>query len=353
MYYKSKLLYQIIEKNELTNKMRINLNLLELISKQENMIMKDLIFILGISYNSFYKLKNKVRNAVFLNFNRKLLEIKDIVNMIKIELRYLPEYGDRFYVDKELEDICARWNITVNQFLEHIHSNPKHYKFNIQVLDNNKKGFWVGKVTQLSNSFVVRNNEKLNKKCKRIATIMSDHYKCAGYREDFISIAYEKIIEIGGTVEKNFVFDENLQFNILGVKGKYAIINYYHKYCKDLYYEQFLIDNDTNEDTLNFLADNRYNPEKILEDNFGENNQTTLFDVKDFHTRICEELMRNLEIIDSDRKYGLKLVADNLGITEKYLEQNIDEMKIITEQNNTVKKYANGTYIPMYDMDEV
>jgi hypothetical protein len=61
-------------------------------------------------------------------------------------------------------------------------------------------------------------------------------------------------------------------------------------------------------------------------------------------------MKKNLDMFDVDRKYALRLVAVNLGITEKYLEQYMCEMRSIVVKCNAMKKCANGTYIPMYDM---
>jgi hypothetical protein len=352
MYYKSKLLYQIVEDNRLIDRMQVSLKLLQTLSKQQRIEIKDLIVILGISKQGFYKLNKRVQNKVFINLNKELSNAKEIVNMIKLEFKYLLEYGDGFYDKKELKIACKRWDITVQEFLKYLHSNPKHYKFNLQVLKNNKRGFWVGKVTQLSNSFITKNYGGIHKKCKKFAGIICQYYHCYSRHEEFMSVAFEKIIQIGGTVEKNFTFNKELQLNILGVKGKYAIINYYHKYCKDLYYEQILIDNEMNEDRLDFLADNTYNPEKVIENKYQEVKKLIEYEVQDMHKQIFEEVNNNLELFGLDRKQALKMIADKLGITEKELEKNICEMQNIILKNKTVKKCTNGTYIPMYDIEE-
>ena len=55
MYYKSKLLYQIIKEHKLINRMKVNLQLLESISIGQKIEVKDLIFILGISKNGLWR----------------------------------------------------------------------------------------------------------------------------------------------------------------------------------------------------------------------------------------------------------------------------------------------------------
>ena len=334
MYYKKKLLEKIVKKNKLVNREKITLNSLKLISVKQKVEIKDLVVILGISKSGLYALKKKLRKTVFLNLDRELLDIKEIVNWIKLELKYSPEFGDGFYSEKRLKSICEKWNITVLQFLKYFHSNKKHYEFNILVLKNNKKGFWVGNISALSDKFIIENYDKLNQKCKKMAHRACDYYNCYEKLEDFISVALEKIIQTGGTVEKNFLFDKQLQLNILGAKAKYAITNFYYKYCKEMYYEQ-LLEANFNEDRLGFLADNKYNPEQILENKVKEKQPSFLSGIKGFKNRIIEEINNNLELFDIDRAKAIKVVALNLGITENKLEQNINQIQNIILKNKT------------------
>ena len=92
MHYKSKLLYEIVKQYKLFNRMKITLVFLEKMSKERNILVKDLSYILGISKNSFYKLKRKSQKVTFLNLDKELRTIKEKVRLIKIELKYLPEY---------------------------------------------------------------------------------------------------------------------------------------------------------------------------------------------------------------------------------------------------------------------
>jgi len=329
MRRKSRVLRKIIRQYKLVNRARVPFDFLEKISKEQKVSINDLIFVLGVSKDSLYGLKKDRQKIAFLNLDKELAGIKETVHIIKIELKYLPRYGDRFYLRRELKYMCKKWDITINQFLEHTHPNPRHYQFNILVLKYNKKGFWVGEVTRLSNDFVIKIYDRLDRKCRQVAHIMCSHYNCYEHLEDFAGVALEKIIEIGGTVEKNFQFDEKLQLNILGVKGRFAIINYYHRYCKDIHYDRILLDNESSEDRLKFLSDDRYSPERMLDTSFSNDNKLLVSIKEDIHKKIVQEMSANLGMFETDRESALSSMADKLGLSREHLEKALDEIQDI------------------------
>jgi len=336
MQYKSKLICQIVKENKLFNRKRVTLVFLEGISLKQKISIKDLVFILGISKVSFYYLKTNYQKTTFLNLDKDFNNTKDKVNLIKIELEHLPEYGKRFYSKAQLKYICSKNNITVDELLKNLHSNPKHYIYNKLILKNNKNGFWIGQVS-LSNDFVIENYDVLNKKCIQIAYRMCKYYRAIERLDEFTSVAWEKLIEKGGIIEKNFQFDKNIPLGIFCIKIKYAIVEYQRKLYKDSSREQ-IINTNVNAAELNSIGDDRYNPALVLENKLSEKIDITS-NIDGFNKKIIDAIKENIDMFfveNADRFEALNLIAKTLGITKKQLEQNLDEIKKIILENQAM-----------------
>ena len=331
MQYESKLVQRVIKKYKLTNKKRVTLEFLERICLDEKIILSNLTFVLGISKVSYYNLKRNFQKTTFLNFSRELNKIKEKVEFIKIELKYLTKYGSRYYNKNQIKYLCLKNKITVDNLLQYINPNPKHYKFNKLVLKNNKNGFWIGSVSNLTNEFIENNYEALNRICIRSAHKMCRQYNNYGQLDEFISVGWEKLIEKGGIIEKNFQFDKNLQLNILCVKVKYSIFNYYCKCCKEIYYEG----ENENIDRLKILTDNKNDPAKVLEAKLLNEEYTTNYNMKGLNKKIIEIINENIDMFENgDRANALNFIAYNLGISLEKLEHSLVKMQNIILKNN-------------------
>jgi|GEM_PF-6356160 len=334
MQYKSKLIQQVVKKYKLTNKKRVTLEFLERISLDQKILLKNLIFILGISRASYYNLKRNFQKTTFLNLSKEFNDIKEKVEFIKIELKYLAKYGSRYYNKNQIKYICSKNKITVDNLLQYINPNPKHYKFNKLVLKNNKNGFWIGSVTNLTNEFIESNYEDLNRVCNRAAHQICRQYNNYGQFDEFLSLGWEKLIEKGGIIEKNFQFDKNLQMNILCVKIKYFIFGYHHKCCKEIYYEE------TSEtiDRLSILSDNRNDPAKVLETQLLNEEIPKNYNMKGLNKKIIEIINENIDMFENgDRANVLNFIAHNLGISCEKLECSLVEIQNIILENNVLE----------------
>lgn len=85
MYANSELLNYITKKYDLYKNKKINIEILQKISKNEKIETKDLLCLLEISSNTSYKLKNKMQKYTKLKFNNYLgINYKEIINRDKI-----------------------------------------------------------------------------------------------------------------------------------------------------------------------------------------------------------------------------------------------------------------------------
>lgn len=88
MHFESKLLYRIVKQYKLVNRMKVRLSFLEAVSIEQNILMKDLIFLLGISKNGYYKLLKGLQHKVFINIKKKVVKnynSKILANLIFVE----------------------------------------------------------------------------------------------------------------------------------------------------------------------------------------------------------------------------------------------------------------------------
>lgn len=194
--------------------------------------------ILGITNYKYYQLKNEMVSKIRI----RNMKLKHTVDLIKIDLKYLSQYGERYYTKAELEKICKKRYISLNSFLKYYSSNPKHYKFNKMVIERNEKGFWIGEKIQVSNEFINENYEHIKLRIKKTFYKVSNMMGYVTWGEDIVQDTIGVLYEKCGNIEKNFEFDTKLMYNILMVKAKYFMINFCKKEYKEnenLHYDGF------------------------------------------------------------------------------------------------------------------
>lgn len=315
MYKNSEVLEIVMKKYKIKIGQKVDIMLLEKIVQKEGIEAKDLIYILEITPNTYYKLKNKIQSYTklkFYNYNQteilkedekinrikfktiqneldipnnctlmKLLgitrykynkmmkneeyetntidvEAKHIVNLMKIDFKYIKKYGNRYYTINELSKYCKERRITIIQFARYYNNNFKHYKFNKMIIEKSKKGFWIGNEAKLTDEFANENFSIIENRCMKIANKMAYLLQCKNIKDEFYDIAIYKIVKDGGVIVKTFYFDMKLMFNILMVKAKYAIFNYYRKEnTKVIYYDEY-------DNYAKLLSDSRYDPQLLV-----------------------------------------------------------------------------------------
>lgn len=312
MYQNSEVLEKIMKKYKIIPGMKLDIELLNKIMQLENMEINDLIYILNINKNTYYKLKremqvhtkfksNQYNSAEYFKYEekinriefctiqnklgiensvlRKLLGItkyrynkmmrneeyevytidikaRHIVKLMKIDFKYMKKYGDRYYKIKELNKYCSERNITIDEFAKYYNNNFRHYKFNKMIIEKSECGFWISGKVKLSDEFINENYNELFYRCERLSNKMAYMLNCRNLKEDFVDIAISKIVEDGGVIVKTFCFDTNLTINILMAKARYAMFNYYIKEKKKMLY--FYNGDNQYLDRLSLLKDEGY-----------------------------------------------------------------------------------------------
>lgn len=214
-----------------------------------------LVRLLGMSVYSYKKMRFENRKAKI-----KDIKIKHIVDLIKIDLKY---HFKEYCPSEQIKEICKNRKITIDDFIKYYSNNPKHCKFNRILIDTSEKGFWIGSDTKIPHDFTDANQLKLNSGLKKVANKVSFMIGSHNFKEDLVNDTYCELVEKCGVIVRNFSFNSKILFNILMAKAKYMMLNIYRKKYKQngISYDSF---EDINLDCLDFLKDERYNPQLLF-----------------------------------------------------------------------------------------
>ena len=139
---------EISKKYYLKNKDTITSKVFFEISDKEKIDLHDLILILGINKNNEKKLKEKTKCKMQINLDpmeiKTINDVKHSIKLIKIDLKYLEQYKERYYTKKEIEEICKKYNVKFMWFIKYIYPRKKNYLENLEILENSKNGLWIG-----------------------------------------------------------------------------------------------------------------------------------------------------------------------------------------------------------------
>lgn len=158
--------------------------------------------ILGITTHAYESMKYCNKRCIIKNY--KVVEkVKDI----KLE--------NKFYTKSELENICSKINITIEQFIIYVIQKVKvdsatKYK---EALDMNN-GIWIGN-TIMSNSFFIENYNDINDGIKIITKHITKKYNMTHYNDDLINMGIEYTLEKCGDLEKNFGYNLEISKKLL------------------------------------------------------------------------------------------------------------------------------------------
>lgn len=97
---------------------------------------------------------------------------RELVNLIKIELKYLQQYGSRMYKKQKVNNICKKYRIGVDDFLTYIYNFKICYYENSYILSMNKYGIWIGESPTLSKEFIHENYTYLYKRITKTVNQM-------------------------------------------------------------------------------------------------------------------------------------------------------------------------------------
>ena len=168
--------------------------------------------ILGITYSNYLNCKTRGTN----------IKIKDGIKMEKAsEIISLYTLNPPFYSKEYIEEICRKYNITIDDFITYIYlRNFYDTTVFISALEKNN-GLWIGKI-KMSKEFVEKNIEKIETVAKKMAESLCSKYRIRQKTEDYKHDMIIYIIETMGDLEKNF-YNGNETFEIMRrkIKRKY------------------------------------------------------------------------------------------------------------------------------------
>lgn len=319
--------FKILKKYHLVNGQKITIKQLKEISKNEKIELKDLILILNCYKNAKYK---NLESWTTIKIKQEYTK-REIVNLIKIELKYLPQYGSRMYSKKELNNICKKYRINIDDFLTYVYKYKICYYENAYILSMNKNGIWIGENTKLSVEFLNDNYLKLYKKVEKIANKMSILYNSKITKDEMIDVGINYILD-QGRIEKNMSFNNERAIGKLVYKAKYKMLEKVIKAFKE----------SNLDDIMDLVGDYDKVEQKSKIDNW-------LYPIKwrKIERIIIDSIQTNIEEIIKNRKCGLRMLAKRLNMEYKELYQNIENISKKLIKGNKAKVCRDGRVVIM------
>lgn len=331
------------QKIENGRKYKLSKKLVEQFAESEGMSIGKAGKILGIDS---YKLKKLIEQKQ-LTIKASDHKLKNQVEKIALDLKYLPNNGNRYYKEDETNFMSLFYKINSDDIFYYLASGKTEYDTYKEALKNNPNGVWIGEKCRISNEYIERNYELLRKMILQIANKIIAIYNCNEFdKEDFVSEAFEYILRNGGFFEKNLYYDEEKLNFILTKNLSYIMQVYYKKQPKD--FRIICYSNGVEYENEEILRDDRYNPELYLT----ENRYSYLKEIEPLHKKVVEELSRNKEFAINFPKKFFSRTARKYQMKEDEMEEVMGEIRAFILKNDLIKITKDGKIISMFYVDE-
>ena len=208
--------------------------------------------------------------------------------MIKIDLKYLEYYKERYYTKGEIEEICKKYNVKFIWFIKYIYPRKKNYYENLEILENSEKGLWIGENRNIDNEFLLKNFNHIQKACNCVAKNMSKVYNCDWLKDEMEFEAFIAIFK-NGITQKNFEYDEKYMINKLKYNAKFSALKYAVNKFKEISYEEILENEHESKNKIQLL-DNTYNPLEMIHNEIDFRN----IEIEDIHREIIYEIKEEI-----------------------------------------------------------
>ena len=200
--------------------------------------------ILGISEKSYYGMKYDTKKQSYV-LNPRVKERAD-------KIRYKIGGEKRFYTLEEINNICAKSKLTIDEFCSYVVQREMHKRvylernFYIELLQRKGKIF-IGRGERLTKEFAKKNQKLIIDFARSLAVELCRTYQAKEHIEDYAQDTMLYIIENCGDLEKNFEDDFDLckgliytrakafikGIIIVGKKAKTISVDNYYKNRKD------------------------------------------------------------------------------------------------------------------------
>lgn len=314
---------KLIKKYSLKDQQKILLKELKFISKEEKIELKDLIMLLNCYQGIVYK-----TDDCWTRINlKKRYSIKKYIKIIKIDIKYLKQYGERMYAQEEIKQICSIYSVEFEHFITYMNRNKISYYESMYIIQKNKEGIWIGKKPEISKEFLKENLEKIEESLEKLSNTIVRRYQCYWLKERIKNGAFEEIIK-HGEIEKNYKFDSNRCLEKLFYRAKCEMLNILIQEFKNMNF---------NNNILNITR----------EENEEENIDEWLYPIElnVISCLILEEIRGNINDVLINRVQTFKRIYMKLNITKQVFYENLKNIQKTLIDCGKVKVCKNGKVI--------
>lgn len=294
-------------------------------TKASNCIMQETLSIHSQNFNLLMSNKIQMTRIIFSDINRKAF-------LLKMDCIYYD--AKKFHTKKELLRRTKKMEIPFDAFLKNLHSNIKHYPYNLLALERNKKGLYIGREHPMSNWYIEEKQEEIKKIIQFKFWQYHSMYPFKYDEENIKEEVFFRIVEKGGILEKNFSFDEKLFMSLITNKIKYFIWNECQKVRRRQTY-------------LNQYQYELVNTYQIDENNDKKTNQIVQLFQEEIYLSILMYLKEYEDMIRFDKKSAYELIAKKMQVEYTLLIQKLEVIQNRILGNKLAKRCKNGTIIIM------
>ena len=286
---------------------------------------------LSISASSYANLMSGKIKRVRIIFQ----DVKLKVDCIKMDIRY--EHGEGNYSGAQLRKMCRNYGLDFDELLKNISGNINRYTYLKQALKENDDGIYIGEEHGLSDEFLKKYDEKLKSMCEKITRANCYFSHLNDEKSDIAQEAFILLLEKGGTIEKNYSYNKDLLFGLLGKKVKCFVIGKRNERYREVLLDNFDFCGKTY-DEYNIFNEN-------LEDFFVPLDER----IKPIHRDLMQIFNDNKDYIYYHRENAYKVISYRLKISTEVIKQTVNEIQEMYIEYNFAKECKNGTVINMSD----
>lgn len=216
---------------------------------------------IGISYTNYNNLKRRVSNAIVDKFYRQRIRIKHLTK------------ENRIYTIEEINDLCERYGIGIQEFLSIIYKTENQYMLEEKQGILQDKGLYIGSKT-IDDEILDEYGEEIIRFIDMKSKAMGHRYRQNSYCDDIASDTIMYITQKRGDLFINYETERALQIakNIASKYIKYSYISHFklRTISIDKMNEEF-------GDHHTFTRDKSQNTEDTAIDNISKRENTDIY----------------------------------------------------------------------------
>lgn len=258
--------------------------------------------LLGISYFKYQNMKFTGSKTYIHDYH--VLESVNLIGTIE---------KPKFYSKEEIDDICTKYEITVEDFIRYIiykGNNKIDITEYLNVLDSHN-GLYIGK-TKMSNEYFERIYNIFITPISRLIGVMCKKYNVVRNMEDYKSEAILYIMENCGDIEKNFFDCKNQEIVVNMLVARIRLLLYNKIVLHDLKF-------DTKQRSTSYFYTRRDNKSYDIPDKKFDTEEITMSHIEPvMESKIMYELIKKFEL-GFNKKELLESVIIKFGISQQDL----------------------------------